>query len=130
MSKEKLRRPRREICVGDLSDQIILQDRSIAAPPADSADFTELFVALDGVWASIQTLQGRIIFDDHTQRDQVATHEVGIRYDSRVGAETWILLEDGRRLDVLSSEDLEERHEWILMQCTDRGPSANVVSEL
>ena len=126
----KIKRQRRELLVGDLRDQILLQDRSIEAPTFDSADFTERFDDLGGVWASIITQAGKVIFDDHQQRDQLVTHEIGIRYDSRVTAETWLLLADGRRLDILDVENLDERDEWIIMQCTDRGTQDDQVSEL
>lgn len=130
MSKTKLRRGRRELCVGDLDNRVLLQDRSIEAPAFNSADFTEKFEDLGGVWASLETRGGKTIFDDHQQRDRVVTHEIGIRYDQRVTAETWLLLADGRRLDILDSEDLDGRHKWIVMQCTDRGTQDDTVSEL
>lgn len=130
MSQTKIRRARRELCVGDLRDRIILQDRSIQSPEFESFDFSEKFESMGGVWASIQTVGGKTLFDGHQQRDLSVTHEVGIRYDARVDAETWLLMEDGRRLDVIDSENLDERSEWIVFQCTDRGSQDNVVSEL
>ena len=130
MSRTKLKRPWRDLCIGDLRDQVLLQDRSIQAPDFNAIDFTEKFDDLGGIWASIRTRGGKTIFDDHAQRDRVVTHEVGIRYDPRVTAESWLLLADGRRLDILDSESLDERGDWIILQCTDRGTQDDVVSEL
>ena len=130
MSKTLIRRPWRTFCVGDLRDQILLQDRSIQAPDFDLVDFTEKFDDLGGVWASIKTSGGKTIFDDHQQRDHLVTHEVVMRFDSRVTSETWLLLADGRRLDIINTENLEERDSWLILQCSDRGPKADLSSSI
>lgn len=109
--------------MGDLRDRVKLQNRDITEPAFGSSDFGEDFDLADEVWASVKTLSGRTIFDGvHT--DIVVTHRIHVRYDPSVTSETWIQLADGRRLDVVQVEDLEERHEFLELLCTERGKRA------
>lgn len=110
---------RRVVCAGDLNKRITLQGRSITPPIFGSADFTETFAAGNERWAAINTIAGKTIFDGMNQKDVALTHEIFIRYDATVTAETWILY-NGRRFDIAAVEDMEERHEWMRLLCTDK----------
>lgn len=112
----------RVICAGDLNRQIILQDRNITAPIWGSVDFDETFSGDATVWAKVDTVTGKTFFDSVNQRDTTITHQIYIRYDSTVTAETWVQL-DGRRLDILAVENLDERNEWLKLTCVDKGTS-------
>ncbi len=114
-----LKRPHRKVCLGDLNDLITLQTRDITEPLFDTVDFDENFVDLPQVYAKIKTTSGRTVFDG-VDTDVNVSHEITIRFDSVVTSETWVEFE-GRRLDILRVEDLEERHEWMLLLCLDRG---------
>jgi SPP1 family predicted phage head-tail adaptor len=109
--------------VGDLNQRITLQDRDIVPPIFGDADFDEDFSADNERWASIQTVHGKTFFDGVNQRDVNLTHEIFIRYDATVTAETWILY-DGRRFDIVAVEDLDEQHTFMRLQCIDKGSSA------
>lgn len=113
---------RRKVCVGDLNQRITLQNRDIVPPIFENPDFTEDFTADDEVWASIQTVHGKTFFDGVNQRDVNLTHEIFIRYDATVTAETWILY-DSRRFDIITVEDLDEQHEFMRLLCIDKGTS-------
>lgn len=119
MARKLLGRSHRKLCVGDLSERVVLQVRTLKEPPFGSPDFDEGFQGKEA-WASVKTLAGKTIFDGVSSRDLEVTHEVGIRYDPCVTSETWIRLGD-RRLDVVRVEDLEERHEWLVLLCVERG---------
>ena len=127
MSRLTLKRNHRKLCVGDLKDRITLQTRDLTEPVFGARDFTETFVTSDTVWAKVVTTQGRTFFDG-VQTDQVISHQVTIRYLSTVTPETWILLDDGNRLDIIDQEDLEERNEYLRLLCTDRGPSTKAAA--
>jgi len=114
-----LKRPHRKVCLGDLNDLIILQTRDITEPLFDTVDFDENFGDLPEVYAKIKTTSGRTVFDG-VDTDVNVSHEITIRFDPVVTSETWVEFE-GRRLDILRVEDLEERHEWQLLLCLDRG---------
>lgn len=115
----KIQRRHRKPCIGDLSDEIILQNRAIAPPVFGDPDFDETFTNTATVWASIKTVAGKTFFDG-VNTETLITHEILIRYDSTVTAETWIEFES-RRFDILDVDDFEERHEWMYLTCTERG---------
>jgi SPP1 family predicted phage head-tail adaptor len=126
-SCKKLRRKKRQICLGDLDTQIILQNRVLTAPLFGTPDFDETFTTTDTVWAMVNTVSGKTFFDNTGVGTNI-THSVGIVFDSSVTAETWIEL-DGNRLDILQKENLDERGEWLILTCVDRGAVAKNASK-
>ena len=113
------KRRHRKPCIGDMDTIIKLQNRSITEPLFGSPDFDETFDGDNNVWGMLQTVSGKTIFDD-VGKDVNVTHEIIINYDNSVTDETWVEL-NGRRLDILLFEDIEERHEFLKLTCTDRG---------
>jgi len=142
-----IRGKNRQVCIADLDRQIQLQNRAIQPPAGGSVDYTLLFTAKDSalppldefdssygsdfagvlfhptdtglVWAMIESVNGESIFD-LTNVERTVTHKVYIRYEPTVTAETWFTI-DGQRFDILTVEDLDFRHEFQLLRCTDRG---------
>ncbi len=117
----RIRRKKRKVCIGDLTDEIILQNRNITPPPFGSADFDESFTTIATVFAAINTVSGKTFFDG-VNSDINITHEIYIMFDATVTAETWIEFKN-RRIDILRVENLEERDEWLKLICTERGPN-------
>ena len=113
------KRKHRKVCAGDLRTLLKLQDRDITPPDFDSVDFDENFVDASEVWALVETVTGKTVFDG-VNADINVTHMIFIRFDATVTSETWVELE-GKRLDIISTENLEGRDEWLLLVCTDRG---------
>ena len=122
----KIRKKKRQICVGDLRDSITIQNRSIT-PPLSGVDFTETFDGDRPIPAMVNTVSGKTFFDGVNTETPI-THKVGFRYDETITAESWILLKDNRRLDILNLENLDERDEWMMATCVDRG--AKTASEI
>lgn len=120
-SCQPIKRKRRNVCIGDLDSLVTLENRSIQAPEFDTVDFDESFTAPNpAVWALVETVRGKTFFDGaNTELD--ITHWIYINFDSTVTAETWVKLEDGRRMDILRVEDLDERSDFMLLHCTDKG---------
>ncbi len=119
-TRQTVRRGRRKLCLGDLRDRICLQTRSITEPAFGSVEPGEDFVGDSEVWALVKTTAGKVFFNG-VNADLSISHEILIRYDPAVTAETWRELEDGRRLDIVNVEDLEDRKEYLRLFCTDRG---------
>lgn len=117
MKKQKL--DHRGASIGNMRNRIILHDSIIKAPLFGSVDFDEDFQGLEA-WAAIKSVSGKVLFDSVGVGQEV-THEVFIRYDYNVNAETYVQVDDGRRFKVLSVEDFEERHEYMRLLCTERG---------
>jgi SPP1 family predicted phage head-tail adaptor len=123
MPRKTLRRGHRKVTIGDMDSRICIQTRDLTEPVHGETNFTELFAGLDKTWAKIVTTTGKVVFDGVAE-DVEVTHEVTIRYDSAVTTQSWILLEDARRLKIQKVEDFEERKEFLRLLCTDRGSSA------
>lgn len=116
-----IQRRRRQVCIGDLDSLITLENRAIQAPDFGTVDFEEEFTASNPpVFALLETVRGKTFFDGVGIEEDV-THWIYINFDSTVTAETWVKLEDGRRLDILRVEDLDERSDYMLLHCVDRG---------
>lgn len=123
----RLKRKHRKVCVGDLDNTITLQDRAITAP-LSGFDANEAFTTNTAdAWAKIETSRGETVFDGSNTEVDV-THIFTIRWLTGVTAETWILF-DGERFDILDTQDLEERNEWLIMKCTNKGITANAANE-
>lgn len=118
-ARKVVRRPRRKICIGDLNTRICLQKRTLTEPTFGQTEFGHDFEG-EEVWAKVVTTNGKTFFDG-VNADINVTHEITIRYDSDVSASTWVELQNRTRLDVVDVEDLEERNEYLLLRCTDRG---------
>ena len=94
--------------------------REIGAP-FSTVDFSEKFKDYLDMYASVSTVSGKTYFDDTGVGTNI-THEIGVRYDDSITAESWVVI-DGRRLDILTVENLDERNEWLRLRCTDKGTS-------
>ena len=121
MARQTLKRRRRKICSGDLRDRIQLQDREITEPNFGEVDFGEDFTSVDA-WAMIETTAGRTFFDG-VNVDVAISHRIVIRYDSRITSEWFVLLDGDTRLKIIDVEDLEHRHEYLRLLCSERGSS-------
>lgn len=108
----------RKICLGDLNKRVILQNRDITPPLYGSVDFDENFTNTATVWAAVKTVSGKTFFDG--VNDRAITHEIYIRYDATVTAETWIEY-NNKRIDILNVENLEENDEYLKLICNERG---------
>ena len=122
----QIKRKHRKPCIGDLDTLITLQDRAIT-PPTTSVDFSETFTENAIVWAMINTVRGKMEFDE-AEVERSITHEFTIRFIDGVGAETWVLLES-ERYDIIDAEDLEERHEWMILRCAKLGSDTQKVND-
>ena len=118
-----IRKKRRKVCVGDMRDVVILQNRNITPPIFNTVDFDESFEPINATnnesLALVETTTGKTFFDG-VNTDTPITHIIYIMYDSTVTAETWVEFE-GRRIDILAVEDFDERHMFMKLTCLDRG---------
>ena len=129
-SLERMKRKRRRVCIGDLDSRVRVLHRSQVPPVAGSVDAAFAFqpIAQDGyVWAMIETVDGRTVFDG-VANDRRVTHRVTVRNLDDVTSATWVLLEDVTRLDVVLAERFDERGEFVRMLCDARGSDAKPAS--
>lgn len=106
---------------GPLRHRIKLLDLSSAANASDSLDRTHTVV--DTVWASVTALRGgRYVYGE--QVEEVATHEIVIRYrtDYRTAFD-WIEY-DGRRLKIHEIGDPDGRKVELRILAEDKEAAA------
>lgn len=115
---KKIRKKKRQYCAGDLVDEVIIEDRNIT-PVLEGVDFGEEFTEKYKAMAAINTVSGKTFFDGINTEINV-THIIGLRFDATVTAECWINF-NGRRIDILDLENLDERNEWMEATCVERG---------
>lgn len=131
--RKVMRRPIRQAPIGDLNTRVTLQNRRQVPPTFDSVDaafeFTEAG-ASGQVWAKVETVSGRTLFDAVARVDRAVTHAVTIRRRADVTSESWVLLADGTRLDVVEVENFEERGEFARLLCEASGLSSRPLAGL
>jgi SPP1 family predicted phage head-tail adaptor len=119
VAKEVIKRKNRISCIGDMRERVKLHDRALRVPEFGSSDFTENFSGTKTVWANVKTVSGQTFFTG-ANIDVSLTHSIIIRYDESVTSETWVEL-NNNNLKIISVEDLDERHEFLRLRCTERG---------
>ena len=127
MACRKIRIPNRKICPGDMNARITIQSRAITAPSASGSDLIETFATTNTVWAAIKTVQGVEIFDG-SNVVAIATHYFYIRYISGLTAESWIQY-NSKYYDIIDIQNLEERDEFMLLRCSERGTTSNLSNQ-
>lgn len=105
----------------------IIHTRSIQDPKFGITDFTEKFESTKEIWCAVKTSSGKSFFSA-VNVDVAMTHEIGIRYDPSVTSETWLEIED-QLLDIIGVEDLEERHEFMVLSCAERGLKSTAAAQ-
>ncbi len=123
---------RSKICTGDMNNQIDILQRDIKPPAIGDIDPITVFTSLLTPWAAVKTVKETRRFDGINTEDR-PTHEIFIFYDSAIwplnSDNNFIRLEDGRRLRIVGSEDLDEQKLTIRILCTERGVEALAGSE-
>lgn len=105
--------------VGDLRERVLIEDRSIASPLGGMVDFLELFES-DAIWAGVSDVSGKTVFDGVGTEVDI-THKIYIRHRVGVDSQSFLQLDDGRRLKVVAFKNLGERNEYMALYCSDRG---------
>ena len=116
---KNIKKKHRQVCVGDLEDFGTINARSLTPPASGGVDFSETFSGGLESFVMIETKRGEIIFDG-VDTEQVVTHHVYVPFVDGLTAEDWIDVETDR-YDILDVEDLDNRHEFQLCRCTNRG---------
>jgi len=114
-----IRKKKQVVCTGDMKDLITLQNRAIQGVTTADVDFTENFTEAAVVWSMIETVQGVTVFDT-SNTEIVITHKFYVRYDPAVTSETWVEFDD-RKFDIVTVTNLDERKDYLLLMCRERG---------
>ena len=154
---EKRQRRRVRNCIGDLSELIYLESRQLQAPksswPSDTVDnvdsnfvfapwsgatgnpgyrgFTGLPLSTEvQVWANVETVSGVTLFDSVSGLERNVSHNVIIRWIEGMSSEIWLRLNNGQRLDILATSNLDERTAFIEITAALSGLNTQAASGL
>lgn len=122
MQTSTSRRKRRIVNIGDLNKRINLQTRAINSTFQTKINKqTAEFVTYANPWAKVETTRGKTQFDG-VELKIAYTHYITIRYRKNMDQTTWVEYE-GNRYDIIDIEDLDDRHEFLLLRCKISGDS-------
>jgi head-tail adaptor len=116
-----------------MTERLLIENRVLTPPDSGVASAGFTFTAHNEateVWAIVETTQGSTLFDDVAGLDRVVTHNIIIRHLDGISAETWLRLSDGRRLDILSVANLDERTEFLEILAAESGLNTQAASGL
>jgi len=117
------KKKKRNVCIGDMRDEIVIQSRNLKSPIFDGVDFIEDFQGKMTMWSLIETVSGVTVFDGAgTERD--VTHLIFIRFLPGITSEEWILF-NNERFDIIDSSDFDERHAFTVLRCSNTGNDIN-----
>lgn len=117
---------KRKLCIGALRNKIKVYDRNIQEPVDGSVDFTENFTNETTKYAYIETTRGVDIFNG-VELIGNASHLFYIRYDSSVTSQSWIEYNE-KYFDILQAENIDERNEWLILRCRERGDKTKLAN--
>lgn len=129
----KAKRRRLRACIGEMKERLFVENRELVIPNSGFADAGFSFTAHESateVWAIVETTQGSTLFDEVAGLDRTVTHHIIFRFLTGISAETWLRLDDGRRLDILSIANVDERSEFLEIMASDTGLNTKAGSGL
>lgn len=119
----KIKRKKKQVCVGSLNRRVEIYQRIIKAPFNPTNEFTNYddeFSLLRTVWALIQTPKGTNVFDQVERSESKVTHYFYIAYFDGLTQENWIVYKNNR-YDILDVINLEEQNLYYRLDCFFRG---------
>ena len=109
----------RKLCIGNLSERITIQTRSIANNNTGTIELSESFTSLVDVWAAVETTRGSQLWDGVSVSNPF-THKFYIRYRNDIDFNKWVEYKS-EKYDIVDVEDFEQENEWLLLMCTRKG---------
>jgi len=125
--RKTIRRPRKDVAVGDMDVRIEIVPRDIQPPVAGDAAHSQLFGTATVVWASVSTVDSDDLFDGANLAPG-PTHEFHIRFISGLTAESWVKYRD-ENYRILDVQDFEERQEFHVLSCAKKGAEGLEVNQ-
>lgn len=127
-SCEKIKARHRQVCIGDMRWLIDIYTPIITPPNiSNTVDYSVVKPLVATVWAAVKTFPTEQIFDGMNTSQQT-THEFYIRWRADVTDEKNIRYPSGvgQYYNIVYIEDLENRHEFLLLRCNFKGLELNV----
>jgi len=123
MSRGIIRKRRhRRVLIGDMKDLVVVYTRAITPPNQGAFDFTETFSAGVSVKAMVETIEHLEMFDGANLKRAI-THQFYFRVIGLTVDKNSQIVWDNRRFEVLDTQDLDDRKEFIQVRCKQLGDS-------
>lgn len=104
---------------GELRHRVTLQSASSSGTGRFGEQTVGGYTDVARVWAAVTSLlSGRDLLEAQ-QIDVRVSHKVRIRFRAGVSVDDRILLADGRRLEIVTVADEDERHVWLSLMCSE-----------
>jgi len=111
---------RRRLCLGDLNKKIKLLKRKIVSPDnIDEYDYQQDFIETIEVWASIQTISGKDMFDG-SELIGTATHIFYLKYID-IDSNDWMIEYKNKFYRIYLVDNMDENDEFLKLYCSVRG---------
>lgn len=119
MTNRKIqRRPLRKVSIGDMRTPIGIYNSTLMSK--NSVDpIRHLEVVIDPWFCSVHTIHGSTMFGE-SNVEEVITHIFDGRYIDSITVDHMVVY-DSRLLRIISTENWEERGEYLRLVCTERG---------
>ncbi len=108
-----------DICIGDLKRPIQIISHTITPPMLENPEYTIDQEDIIKRWAAVKTFPNVAVFDT-ANTEQTVSHDFYVRYSSLITSEHWILFK-GLRFNIVLTENLQERDEYLRLRCNIRG---------
>lgn len=122
---DRIRRKKRRVRIGSLNKKIFLAPQTIVQS-TPGTNFDSDISTGDYVWAMVNTIRGEIEFDGTSIVDN-ATHAFTIRFRPMITQEYMVAFE-GKNYNIIDIEDYDERHQFMVLKCTERGLATEEVN--
>lgn len=116
---KKIKQRKRQVCVGALRHRIEIETRTLTPPALAAVDYGETFSNTISVMSHIETVSGETVFDK-TNVETLISHRFYIRFRTDVTAESWIKF-NSEFYDILTTENLDNKGQFLLLRCNKRG---------
>ncbi len=116
-----LRRPLRKVSSGDLRAEVQIALKAIQAPNSASVAPDMAFQNIPLTWAKVVTTGRKELFAG-TQLLGIKTHDITIRFPDQEITSDHVVFWKGEIYDVLNTQNYEERDEYLILYCGEKGP--------
>ena len=125
--REPKRARLRKVPVGDKKTPVLVCRASITAPTVGVDFGRDINIVINPWFCKITTVEGVTRFDS-SNIEQVVTHEFAGRYDERID-ESMVISHSGKYFRVISIENYDDRGQFSVLLCTERGDFNKPVNE-
>ena len=120
MSRRIKKKPLRKLAIGDMNTPVKLLLSTLGAPFDSIHIKRENDVVIDPWFCSVQTISGLTLFGQ-SNVEEVITHRLSGRYVEGITIDHMVN-HAGTLHRIVTMENYEDRNEYLVLNCTSRGP--------